>query len=105
VLAISKNGDVQPTKIANTRLGVGDTLLIQGHAPDVDRVRERRQLIVLGELEHHKVGAATWLTIGLLAAVLAAAEVISHVGPRPLTPLADLDFSHAVVDPRSWIDH
>ncbi len=36
---------------------------------------------------------------------LAAAEVISHVGPRPLTPLADLDFSHATVDRRSWIDH
>ena len=29
---------------------VGDALLIQGHAPDIDRVRTRRTLIVLDEL-------------------------------------------------------
>jgi sugar/nucleoside kinase (ribokinase family) len=34
---------------------------------------------------------------------LAAAEVISHVGPRPLTPLADLDIADAKVDARSWV--
>ncbi|MCZ6596492.1 MAG: SLC13 family permease, partial [Planctomycetota bacterium] len=45
VLAISKHGDVQPTKIADTQLDVGDALLIQGHAPDIERVRKRRALI------------------------------------------------------------
>jgi sugar/nucleoside kinase (ribokinase family) len=34
---------------------------------------------------------------------LAAAEVISHVGPRPLTPLTELDMTQARVDPRSWV--
>ncbi len=34
---------------------------------------------------------------------LAAAEVISHVGPRPLTPLARLNISDATVDARSWV--
>jgi sugar/nucleoside kinase (ribokinase family) len=34
---------------------------------------------------------------------LAAAEVITHVGPRPLNPLAELDVTHARVDPRSWV--
>jgi len=35
---------------------------------------------------------------------LAAAEVISHVGPRPMVPLADLQLSDATVDARSWVD-
>ncbi len=34
---------------------------------------------------------------------LAAAEVISHVGPRPFTPLAELDIEAARIDPRSWV--
>ncbi len=36
---------------------------------------------------------------------LAAAEVITHVGPRPRIPLSTLRLGHARVDRRSWIDH
>ncbi len=75
VLAISKHGDVQPTKIAEQRLDVGDALLIQGHAPDIDRVRDSRRLIVLDEVGGGEISKATWLTIGLLAAVLGVAAM------------------------------
>lgn len=75
VLAISKDGDVQPSQIARTTLDVGDALLIQGHAPDIDRVRERRTLIVLDELETGKVTKRTWLVVMLLAAVLGGAAL------------------------------
>lgn len=75
VLAISKDGDVQPSKIADTQLDIGDALLIQGHAPDIDRVRERRALIVLDELETGKVSRRTWLVVLLLAAVLGIAAL------------------------------
>lgn len=75
VLAISKNGDVQPSKIADTQLEVGDALLIQGHAPDIESVRKRRALIVLDELETGKVTRRTWLVVLLLAAVLGLATV------------------------------
>ncbi len=75
VLAISKHGAVQPTKISEQRLEVGDALLIQGHAPDVERVRDSRRLIVLGEVGGGSIGKATWLTIGLLAAVLIVAAL------------------------------
>ena len=34
---------------------------------------------------------------------LAAAEVISHVGPRPLSALSDLSMDQAKVDARSWV--
>jgi sugar/nucleoside kinase (ribokinase family) len=36
---------------------------------------------------------------------LAAAEAISHVGPRPQVPLSELRLGDARIDPRSWIDH
>lgn len=75
VLAISKHGSVQPTKIAHTTLDVGDALLIQGHAPDLERVRNQRLLIVLDEVKSAKIGRMTWVTLALLAAVLLSAAL------------------------------
>jgi di/tricarboxylate transporter len=71
VLAISKHGDVQPTRTADMPLDVGDTLLLQAHAKDVARLRERRILIVLDEVAGAKFGAGGWATLGWLAFVLA----------------------------------
>jgi len=70
VLAISKHGDLQPTRTAETVLEVGDTLLLQAHGKDIERLRERRMLIILGELVVGKFGRAAWGTLGLLAFVL-----------------------------------
>jgi di/tricarboxylate transporter len=70
VLAISKHGDVQPTQIADARLEVGDTLLLQGHARDMRRIGGSRRLIVLGELQTPGFGRNAAVTLGLLGAML-----------------------------------
>lgn len=70
VLAISKHGDVQPRMIGDAQLHVGDTLLIQGHRRDIDRLRASRELLVLDELEHQKFGRGALITVALLIGVL-----------------------------------
>ncbi|MSR62199.1 MAG: SLC13 family permease [Planctomycetes bacterium] len=70
VLAISKHGKVVVQKIGRTALDVGDTLLIQGHRPDVERARREREILVLGEHEQLRIGPKAWVTVGLLLAVL-----------------------------------
>ncbi|HKX46426.1 MAG TPA: SLC13 family permease [Planctomycetota bacterium] len=70
VLAVSQHGRVQPTKIGRVRLDVGDTLLIQGHARDLDRVRRSRELLVLGEVATQPLGRGALTTVLLLALVL-----------------------------------
>jgi di/tricarboxylate transporter len=73
VLAISKHGQVVVQKIGRTQLDVGDTLLIQGHRPDVERARREREVLVLGEHEQTRIGSRAWVTVALLVAVLALA--------------------------------
>lgn len=70
VLAISKKGDVHPKKIGHSRLNTGDTLLIQGHRRDVDRARQRREVLVLTELEPPPIGRGAMITLALLGFVL-----------------------------------
>lgn len=70
VLAISKHGQVVVQKIGRTKLDVGDTLLIQGHRPDIERARREREVLVLGEHEQPRIGPKAWLTVALLAAVM-----------------------------------
>ncbi len=84
VLAISKHGDVQPSKIAHTSLEVGDTLLIQGHTRDIDRLRENRHLLVLGELDPPVFGRGALMTCLMLALVL----VLSSLGWMDLSMAA-----------------
>jgi di/tricarboxylate transporter len=70
VLAVSKHGNMQPEGVANMRLDVGDTLLIQGHTQDIERAHKHRKVIAL--YEHPIVGFGTrgvW-TLVLLALVL-----------------------------------
>ncbi len=72
VLAVSKKGDLHATKIGHSRLHTGDTLLIQGHRRDVDRARQRREVLVLTELEPPPIGRGAMITLALLAFVLIA---------------------------------
>jgi di/tricarboxylate transporter len=70
VLAVSKHGNMQPEGVANMRLDVGDTLLIQGHTQDIARAHKHRKVIAL--YEHPSVGfgpKGVW-TLVLLAALL-----------------------------------
>ncbi|MFT7485781.1 MAG: di/tricarboxylate transporter [Candidatus Paceibacteria bacterium] len=72
VLAISKNGEVQPGRLTEAQLEVGDTLLIQGHDRDLDRIRRTRELILLDLLVTPPIGRGAMLTILTLAVVLTA---------------------------------
>ena len=72
-LAISKHGDVLPTKIDRIRLDVGDTLLLQGHVRDIWRQHQRRELIILAEHQDPRVGKKAVYTLLLLAAFLTLA--------------------------------
>jgi di/tricarboxylate transporter len=71
VLALSRHGAVQASKLANVRLAVGDSLLIQGHLRDVERARAERQVVVLGELSRPLAGRGALVSVLLLAGVLA----------------------------------
>jgi len=73
VLAISKHGQVVVQKIGRTLLEVGDTLLIQGHRPDVERARRTRDVLVLAEHEQVRIGSKARLTVALLVVVMALA--------------------------------
>lgn len=72
ILGIAKRDDIHPQEIADTRLEVGDNLLIQGDSRDIQRVRDERRLIVIGSHGSPANGQAT-RTLLLLAAVLVAA--------------------------------
>ena len=77
VLAISKHGDVLPTKLGDIPLEVGDTLLVQGHKRDLARMAQSRSLILMGEHQTPDVGHKAYITVALLAAVLAVSALTS----------------------------
>lgn len=70
VLAVSQHGEVQPDKLASTRLAVGDSLLVQGRPKDLHNIVENRELIVLVEHEPPNVSRHAVITVGMLAGVL-----------------------------------
>ena len=72
VMAISKHGEVQLQRLQETELETGDTLLVQGHARDIERARAGRQLIMLDEVQGSG-GRRSWSAAIVLAAVLGAA--------------------------------
>ncbi len=84
VLAISKHGALQPGRIADTILEVGDTLLIQGHDHDIERVRRSRELLTLGELETERIGRGAMISVMTLVVVL----VVAFFGWMPLSVVA-----------------
>ncbi|QDU67278.1 SLC13 family permease [Engelhardtia mirabilis] len=84
VLAISQHAMLLPSKLREARLEVGDTLLMQGHQRDIERMRRSRRLLLLGELEPPSIGSGALITVGILALVLA----VSAVGWMPLSVAA-----------------
>ena len=75
VLGLSQEGQVRPARANDARLHVGDSLLVQGHARDLDRARRDGQLLILGEHDLPSLGRGALLTILLLLAVLVAAAL------------------------------
>ncbi len=84
VLALSKHGELQPGRLTQAELEVGDTLLLQGHDRDVERLRRSRELLVLGELETRPIGRGGLISLLTLAAVL----VVAFLGWMPLSVTA-----------------
>ncbi|MFT5288640.1 MAG: di/tricarboxylate transporter [Planctomycetota bacterium] len=80
-LAISKHGDVQPTKVHRTRIDIGDTLLLQGHVADIWRQHRTRELIILAEHQNPRVGHKAFYTLLMLALFL----ISSATGFLPLS--------------------
>ena len=85
VLAVHRHGVNLREKIGSTVLMYGDTLLLEGTESAIDRLRESRDLIVLGGQPHllplkHK----QWVA-GLLVAGMVAASVLTSV---PIAALA-----------------
>ena len=70
VLAVAKHGEVEPSRVGHTRLQVGDTLLLQGHDQDLERLMRNRELILLEEHPAPDLGGQALSVVLLLAAVL-----------------------------------
>lgn len=86
VLAVAKHGEVQPGRISEVRLEVGDTLLIQGHQRDVDRARRTREILPLDEVKQAPIGRGAWTTAACLLFVL----VVAYFNWMPLSVAAVL---------------
>lgn len=80
VLAMSRHGEVHLQKLGRIPLAVGDTLLVQGHRPGVERARRERSLLILSEYEARRFGPQARISLGLLAAVL----ILAATGVFPL---------------------
>lgn len=84
-LAISQHGDLQLRQITEIPLQVGDTLLLQGHAHDLHRLTESRELIVLGEHHAPDLGRNALITGLVLAVVLLlGASKLVHISVAAL---------------------
>lgn len=75
VLALAKSGRVQLKRIQDTVLEVGDTLLLQGHVRDIERVPREREVIVLEELKNVTPGRGATFSVALLGIILALATL------------------------------
>lgn len=86
VVAFSHHGSPQTGRVTDQRLGVGDSVLLQGHRRDIQRLRRSRQLLVLDEVETAPIGRGAVVTLVLLALVLILGAL--HVMPLPVAALA-----------------
>ena len=77
VVAVSKSSGVQLARINEVDLEVGDTLLLQGHLPDIERAGEERDVVILSEVAAPNFGSKGWITVATLAAILLIAA-LSH---------------------------
>lgn len=85
VLGIFNQGQRHRTRLGRVPLVVGDSLLIQGHPPDIERVRRSRTLLILDEVRTPLRGRGTAITLAmLLAVVLIAALTPLHISAAGL---------------------
>ena len=77
-LGLSSAGAIHLTKIGRIPLMVGDSLLVQGHRPDIERMRRSRALLILDEVRTPLSGRGSTITLGLLLAVVALAA-LTHI--------------------------
>ncbi len=76
-LGLSSAGALHLTKIGRIPLMVGDSLLVQGHRPDIERMRRSRSLLILDEVRTPLSGRGASITLGFLFAVVALAALTS----------------------------
>jgi di/tricarboxylate transporter len=70
VLGLYQHGEIHRTKLGRVQLEVGDSLLIQGHPPDIERMRRSRALLILDEVRTPLEGRGAMITLALLVAVV-----------------------------------
>ena len=90
VLAMSRHGEIQLSRLQDLPLEIGDTLLVQGHLRDIDRARQERQVLTLDEVQAPVASSQSWIVILTLLAVLLGAALTDQ-------PLAILGLAGAMV--------
>lgn len=90
VLAMSRHGELQLKRLQEITLDIGDTLLVQGHLPDISRARRQRQLLVLDEVQAPIASRRSWIVLTTLAGVLLGAALTDQ-------PLAILGMAGALI--------
>lgn len=100
----------QDVRLGCVTLGTRGSLLIDdGRQIKIPAFEVGQVVDTTGAGDQYAAGVLFGLSQGLALETcgrlgsLAAAEVISHVGPRPLTPLRDLSLDDVRVDRRSWV--
>jgi di/tricarboxylate transporter len=86
VIAVHRRGHALPTKIRNLALRVGDVLLLQGLAENVDNLSDGVDLWVLQETAHHAAPPRQRLFAVAIFAVAVAAAALDWV-PLPVALL------------------
>ena len=89
VLAMSRHGEIQLSRLQDLPLEIGDTLLVQGHLRDIARARQERQVLILDEVQAPVASSQSWVVILTLLAVLLGAAVTQQ-------PLAILGLAGAM---------
>lgn len=106
-LGIFNQGQRHRTRLGRVPLMVGDSLLIQGHPPDIERMRKSRELLILDEVRTPLKGRGTTITLGLLiAVVLTAALTPLHISAAGLLGVIGLLATRTVTaaEVRSGVD-
>ncbi|MGD8330632.1 MAG: SLC13 family permease [Acidobacteriota bacterium] len=73
VLAIQKRGETIQEKLNSVTLGLGDALLVQAHAAQINELRKDEDFIVLDEVPGAPLRHKAPLALGILAAVVGLA--------------------------------
>jgi len=97
VLGMYKHGEIHRTKLGRVVLEVGDSLLLQGHPPDIDRMRRSRALLILDEVRTPLEGRGAAVTLCLLLGVVLLSAVTSlHISTAGLLGVIGLLAARAV---------